>query len=412
MSEQNPPSSGATKPKILVFLGCYLPGFNSGGPVRTLSCMVEALAPYFDFRLVTLNHDSGSKDIYTSVRTGDWNPIGSGQVYYIATWSPSVIERMVREERPDALYLNGFFSTSSVYALVARRARKLPPVAVVLATRGDLAAGALGMKSLKKRAYMKTAQVAGIYSGLLWHASSEREKTEMLRALETFGVSAEMIHVAPDLGFGYDVQEIQKPEKSAGTARFVTLSRIVRMKNPLFTLDQLAALRGEVCLDIFGPLEDRELWKECEQKIAALPPNLNVRFAGPLEPGRVLGELSQRHFFILPTLGENYGHAIIEGAAAGCPVVISDRTQWLGLEEQGVGWDISLDDGPRWQKVLQACVDMPQQEYMAISRKAGEFGRSVMNSKSNLEANVELFRRALGSAGVAPRETMPAGVSQ
>ena len=374
--------------------------------------MVEALAPHFDFRLVTLNYDSGSRDVYTSVRTGEWNSVGSGQVYYVRGWSPALIERMVRQEKPDALYLNGFFSTSSVYALVARRAKKLPPVPVVLATRGDLAAGALGLKSFKKRAYMNAARMTGIYSGLLWHASSEREKMEMLRGLEPFGVTAEMIHVAPDLGFGYGAQDFQKPEKRVGGARFVTLSRIVRMKNPLFTLDRLAELQGEVSLDIFGPLEDRELWKECERKIATLPPNVKVRFAGPLEPGRVLGELSQRHFFILPTLGENYGHAIVEGAGAGCPVVISDRTQWLGLEEQGVGWDISLDDVPQWQKVLQGCVDMPEQEYRPISRKAGEFGRSVMNSTSNLEANVELFWRAVGRAGVAPRKTTTlAGVS-
>jgi hypothetical protein len=111
-------------------------------------------------------------------------------------------------------------------------------------------------------------------------------------------------------------------------------------------------------------------------------------------------------------LGENYGHAIIEGAAAGCPVIISDRTQWLGLEKEEVGWDISLDDVSRWQRVLQGCVDMPEQEYMAISRKAGEFGRSVMSSQSNLEANVELFRLAVGLAGVAPGKTAPAGVSQ
>lgn len=395
-----------------MLLGCYLPGFNSGGPVRTISCMIEALAPYFDLRLVTLNHDSGSSEIYTSVRTGEWNQVGSAQVYYIPKWSLALIQRIACEVQPDVLYLNGFFSTSSINALLARRKAMLPDIPIVLATRGDLAGGALGLKSLKKRSYLHLARFLRLYSGIRWHASSEREKSEMLRQLEPFGVSPEMIHVAPDLGFGYELQQAPKPVKAPGMARFVTLGRVVRMKNPLFALERLAELKGEISFDIFGPLQEPDFWKECEQKIASMPANVTVRYRGPLPPDRVLDELSQRHFFILPTLGENYGHVIIEGAAAGCPVIISDRTQWLGLEKQGVGWDIPLEESSRWREVLQACVDMSDQDYRVISQRAAEFGRAVMNSRSNLEANIELFRRALNPAGNSFTVPLATGVSR
>ncbi|MDT8070304.1 MAG: glycosyltransferase family 4 protein [Terriglobia bacterium] len=394
MSEQNS-SISAARPKILALLGCYLPGFNSGGPVRTVSCMVEALAPFFDWKLVTLNHDSGSTEIYSTVRTGEWNRVGSGDVFYIPKWNARTVQRIAHEVQPDIIYLNGFFSTSSICALLARKRGMLPQVPVVLATRGDLAGGALGLKILKKRGYMKVARGFSLYSGLHWHASSDREKSEILSQLEPFGVSPEIVHVAPDLGFGYKLSEIRRPEKHPGSARFVTLGRIVRMKNPLFTLERLSELQGEVSLDIFGPLQDPELWKECEQKIASLPANVTVRWHGSVSPQGVLEELSERHFFILPTLGENYGHVIIEGAAAGCPIIISNRTQWLGLSSQCVGWDIPLENTAEWRRVLQACVHMPEAEYRIMSQKASEFGRSVMNSKSNLEANVALFRRAL-----------------
>ncbi len=380
--------------------------------MRTVSCMVEALAPSFDWKLVTLNHDAGSKEIYRSVRTGEWNQVGSGQVYYIPRWTMATIARIAREVKPNIIYLNGFFSTSSITALIARRRRMLPSVPIVLATRGDMAGGALGLKSAKKRSYMQLARLARLYDGLLWHASSDREKTEAFQQLRSFGVTPEMIHVAPDLGFGYRMRRIEKPEKRAGTASFVTLGRVVRMKNPLFAMERLAELRGEISFDVFGPAQDPELCNECERRIASLPPNVTVHFHGAVEPDRVLDALSQRHFFLLPTLGENYGHVIIEGAAAGCPVVISDRTQWLGLEKQGVGWDISLDDVSRWRQVLQACVDMPEQEYRMISQRAAEFGRAVMNSRENLEANVELFRRALNLAPDRLRESLSTGVSR
>lgn len=377
--------------------GCYLPGFNSGGPVRTLSCMVEALAPYFEWKLITLNHDAGSSKIYTSVRSGEWNDVGQGQVYYVPRWTMATISRIAHEVNPDILYLNGFFSTSSIVALLARWRGMLPSVPIVLATRGDLAGGALGLKRAKKNSYIQLARFTQLYAGLLWHASSEREKTEMLQQLGAFGVTPEMIHVAPDLGFGYERQQNEKPEKHSGSARFVTLGRVVRMKNPLFAVERLAELQGEISFDVFGPAQDTELWNECERRIASLPPNVAVRLDGPVEPDRVLDELSQRHFFLLPSLGENYGHVIIEGAAAGCPLVISDRTQWLGLEKKGVGWDIPLDDISRWRQVLQACVDMPQQEYRMMSHKATVFGQAIMNDDNNLAANIDLFRRALKS---------------
>lgn len=405
------PSNGPTaRPKILVFLGRYLPGFNSGGPVRTVSSMIEALAPYFEFFVVTLNSDSGSPEPYKTVQTGAWNTIGAAQVFYTERFMMSQMQAICDEVQPDAIYLNGFFSTSSVTALLKRRLGGLRQHPVVLATRGDLACGALGLKSAKKRFFIVLAKTLGLYRDLIWHASSEREKKDILPVAQQFGAAEEQIHVAPDLGGGYRTPAEQRPAKRPGEARFVTLGRMSRMKNLPFAIERLGELRGSVSLDIFGPLEDKELWSECQQKIARLPENVNVRYCGPIDPAEVIGELATRHFFILPTLGENYGHVIIEAAAAGCPVVISNRTQWQGLAEKRVGWDIALEDTETWRSVLQQCVDMPQERYDGLSAQAAEFGNSVIQSPENLDANIALFQRvvamdrrtlALAEAGVA-----------
>ena len=36
---------------VLAFVACYLPGYKSGGPVRTITNMVEKLGDEFDFRI-------------------------------------------------------------------------------------------------------------------------------------------------------------------------------------------------------------------------------------------------------------------------------------------------------------------------------------------------------------------------
>src|SRR4051812_11201747 len=50
----------AAKPCILTFSRFYLPGFRAGGPIRSISRLVECLGDEFQFRIVTADRDAGS----------------------------------------------------------------------------------------------------------------------------------------------------------------------------------------------------------------------------------------------------------------------------------------------------------------------------------------------------------------
>ena len=45
-----------SKPKILVLSDYYLPGYKSGGGMRTIVNMVERLRDRFDFYIITRDH--------------------------------------------------------------------------------------------------------------------------------------------------------------------------------------------------------------------------------------------------------------------------------------------------------------------------------------------------------------------
>src|SRR5438132_620616 len=63
------------------------------------------------------------------------------------------------------------------------------------------------------------------------------------------------------------------------------------------------------------------------------------RYCGPIPHEQVAGVLSDNDLLYLPTLGENFGHIIVESFAAGCPVLISDCTPgavWSKGEQDGV----------------------------------------------------------------------------
>ncbi len=105
--------------------------------------------------------------------------------------------------------------------------------------------------------------------------------------------------------------------------------------------------------------------------------------------------MREHDLFFLPTLGENFGHVILEALCAGCPVLISDQTPWRGLEEKGVGWDLSLSKPEMFREVLQRCVDMNDEEYMKWSERAREYGVNVSRDDNVVKQNRQLFYKAV-----------------
>ena len=73
------------KPKILVVIDWFLPGTNSGGPVRSIINLIGHLENDFDFFIVTRNSDFGSSKPYPEVIPNQWIDFStSTEVYYIS----------------------------------------------------------------------------------------------------------------------------------------------------------------------------------------------------------------------------------------------------------------------------------------------------------------------------------------
>src|SRR5437763_11925081 len=125
----------------------------------------------------------------------------------------------------------------------------------------------------------------------------------------------------------------RSPRKRTGEVSFVFVSRVSPMKNLLAAIEMLSALPGEVLFDIYGPVDDQAYFLRCRQAAAKLPPNVKVCFKGPLPHEEAQAKFAEYHFFLFPTLGENFGHVIVEALAAGCPLIISTETPWSSLQQ-------------------------------------------------------------------------------
>lgn len=399
------------KPIVLVTVRYFLPAFRAGGPVRTLKAMVEYLGATHEFKILALDRDLGEHSPFPSIRKNEWNQVGLAKVRYFPPnlTLPFCLVRTLRNTEFNILYLNSFFDPMfTLVPLLARRLGLLPDKPVIVAPRGELSPGALAQKRLKKLIFLKIAPFLGLYKNTILHASTELEKGEIEKALALHRgdlVSVPKVRVARNLASA-DKFEIRiardmssaepaaanpRKTKAPGKLSAVFISRVSPKKNLMAAIEMVARVRGDVSLHIYGPIDDSNYWQKCQQAIKQCGDSVRVEYKGALAHEEVLGTLARYDAFVFPTLGENFGHVILESLLAGCPVVMSDQTPWRDLPAKHAGWDLPLQAPDRFVEVLQALADMGEAAHRPWREGANALGMATLNDERVLGDNQKLF---------------------
>lgn len=382
---------------ILVPLKHYVPAFRFGGPIRSVANLVEAIGDVFEFRIICLSHDFRDTAILPGITQGEWMAASRAMVYYLPAGKPLVPElvRLLRQTKFGLLYLNSFFEpTFSTLPALLGRMRILPSRRIVIAPRGEFSPGALNLSRRKKQTFLHLQRWLGLYASAVWQATTSLEAEDIQRVIP----GRPDIQLAPNLPERVLPSDSARPPKTSGVLRIAFLSRISPKKNLTGLIRSAGQLRGSVELDIWGPVDDKEHWQSCQKDIEALPPNVRARYRGELPHGRVREMFSQTNVLGLPTFGENYGHVIHEALAAGCPVVISDRTPWRHLREHGVGIDVAVEDNGAFVQALQSFVDMDDFEYGSYDARCRQFAKQRSSSEADKQASMRMFEHALSRA--------------
>ena len=329
--------------RVLAFTGAFLPGFKAGGPIKSMVQILENLPASVKVTLATSDRDLGESAPYDGL-SGRVVQRGRHDVYYMNVRNPRhwmALLRWARRNPIDLVYLNSLWSPLfTVMPVVALRLGLLESRAVLLAPRGELSPGALGIKASKKKAFLLAW--APLLRGIdpMWQASTEMEEREIHRIFP-WARTIVQINSPGDV-----------PRKdilpSGQCARFVFISRISEKKNLQLGLSALQLVKSEVDFDIYGPLEDADYWTICQRLINELPDNVRATYQGILRPDQVQETFARYDGFIFPTLGENFGHVIAESLSAGCPVICSQHTPWTGILSHGGGAALTGLDAQSW----------------------------------------------------------------
>lgn len=356
------------KPKILVMIDWYLPGFGAGGPIQSVRNLCEALKEDFEFAIVTTNRDHHASRPYPDVQPNQWvqRPEGT-RVYYFSEdeLKQRSLHRLIASENPDFIYVNSLFSVPFTFWPLRYIASHKGKTRLLLAPRGMLHGGALRQKGLKKKIFLSLMRVTGIQNKITWQATDHQEIEDIKKH---FG---EKVHIHLAQNFPKQFQLPWKPlSKAVGEARLVYHSRLTPKKNLHFLLELMAGKKG-LTLDVYGPQEDPDYLKQCQELVEKH--GLRVSFRGGLHPDMLEELVPGYHFSVLPTLGENFGHSIFEALLGGSPVLVSDQTPWRKLAEKKIGWDLDLSKRKSWLDTLDTMLDMTEAAYNQWSKSAWDY---------------------------------------
>jgi len=384
-----------SKPRILIFSDFFLPGFKSGGGMRTVANTVRRLGEDFDFFIVSRDHDGFSdRTPYPGIAYDTWNRIGKISVWYLRKRqvNPFEVIRLVRSVNPDAVYLNSIFSTLSVFFFLGRLMGAFRGLPVGLAPCGELGEGALGKGRMKKAIFLSGARALNIYRNAEWRATDASEQACIEGIIPKASVS-----IVPDIATGIQNIGERRRTKSSGELRLLFLSRLDPIKNLEFVLEALASVRGRVELAVVGSADDAAYELKLRGLAASLRETVSVNFVGPMTHHELGPLICDFDFLVLPTLGENFGHAIVEALSASLPVVISDRTPWRDLESKRAGFDLPLEDRALWNSTLNRIMDMDDSQLAVFRGGAGRLGRLILEDALSISANGDFFRKLSSS---------------
>lgn len=375
------------KPTILIFIDWYKPGYKAGGPIRSVSNMVDALKDNFQFYIVTRNTDYLETTPYPNINTNQWNEVDNAQVYYLSKEkiNRQTLHTLIDEVQPDIIYCNSFYSP--YFSLIPIFYAKKKNIRTILAVRGMLSKGSLGVKKTKKKVFTQFIKWVGLFKNITFHATTHEEKKD-IRAI--FGKNTQII-VANNLPEQKSITFKEK-NKNENTLSLVSIARIAPEKNTLFAINVLKHCKQNVVFDIFGPIYTQEYWNECLKAISELPFNVKVNYKGVLPHHEIDAVLQQYHALFLPSTGENFGHIIIEAMSNSCIPIISDKTPWQNLASQNVGFDLSLSSPENFPKTIDNLALMDEPSLKKMAKNAYKYAQEITNNQALIKPYLQLFQ--------------------
>jgi len=325
----------------LIFTDWYVPGYRAGGPIQSVYNLAKLLSNNFDVKVVTRITDYASIEPYAGISANTWTSIGvHHEVLYIDSENLNIktIRNLCKTYKSDVILINGlfsfYFSILPLFFTNFYGAQK-----TFVAVRGMLHQSALKVKPLKKQLFLAFARGFGLYKTTTLLSTSNYEDKEIKNVLGAVKiVSAPNIPLLPDKNFNFSKKAFKSEE---GILRLLFLGRISPEKNPVMVLKALKSSKEKIHISFAGAGIDEAYQQVFDNELKSMPDNIAITCLNELPHTEILNLFNHTDVMILPSHGENFGHAIFESLAYATPVIISNNTPWKQMQESMAGIEVN-----------------------------------------------------------------------
>lgn len=324
-----------------------------GGPAAAALAMTRALSREgVDCLLAATDADgrdhlpvrAGEEADFEGVRTVFFRHVGRLASF---KWSPALARWLHGNvSRFDVVHAHAVFSHAPVAAGAACRRSGTP---LVVRPLGHLDAWSLSQGRTRKRFFLAAVGRRLLTGARAVHWTTEAERdgaAKVARGLPGFVVPLgveERLFEEGDAGEGF-----RTAFPAVGTSPYVLfLSRLDPKKNVEGLIEAFISVRekaeGDWKLVVAG--DGDSTYAASLRSLAKAPGGAgSVLFAGWLSGAVKASALWGAALFALPSHQENFGIAVGEAMAAGCPVLVSDRVNLASqIVEAGAGWVVGLE---------------------------------------------------------------------
>jgi glycosyltransferase involved in cell wall biosynthesis len=329
--------------RILHVVPTYLPAVRYGGPIHAVHGLCRALARAGHEVSVLTTSVDGPRDsavphdkaVNLDGVSVHYFPSHLMRRLYVSTPLARALPDAVR--RADIVHLHSVFLWPTLAAARVAREAKVP---YVLSPRGMLVGELIRRRNaLIKRAWIALFERKNVEQAAAVHCTSELERSELL----ALGLTPRELIVVPN---GVDLPDTAPaPHRHSreGGNPVLYLGRINWKKG----LDRLIEAMRDVpnARLVIAGNDEENLTPGLQRQAHAAGIADRVQFVGYVEGAAKDKLLTEAGVLVLPSVSENFGNAVLEAMAHGCPVVVT-KDVGLAQDIQASGAGVVTDGDP------------------------------------------------------------------
>jgi len=320
----------------------FAPAFVYGGPPRNILALCHGLQTAGVGVEVVTTVANGAADLPASTSGGQAADMYEGvQVHYARRAFPRIAFNAAVTDpictalaRADLCHIHGLWT---VPAWRAARAAQQLGVPFIVSPRGMLQPAALGHRPWRKRLAFELLDRHHLMAAVRVHATAE-EEAAVLRRL----VDPTRVITIPN---GVDLTGAEGAQPGArvrlgippGDPLIVFLGRLHPIKRLDLLVDAIALVRQQhatATLVLAGP--DEGGLAPMASQLTRLGPAIKI--PGALQDAEKWALLREATALVMCSDSENFGTAVVEAMAVGCPAVVTHTCPWREVADENCGF--------------------------------------------------------------------------